>query len=66
MEALLKKPVGFPGPLSTPENVGKKNPVHIGEKKKGGNSSKTFTFWRFPKEHLVFKRAVSLGDSLGS
>lgn len=35
MEALLKKPVGFPGPLSTPENVGKKNPIHIGEKKKG-------------------------------
>lgn len=34
MEALLKKPVGFPGPLSTPENVGKKNPVHIVEKKK--------------------------------
>lgn len=64
MEALLKKPVGFPGPPGTPENVGKKNPVHIEKKKK--DSSKIFTCWRFPKEHLVFKRAASLGDSLGS
>lgn len=28
----MKKPVGFPGPPSTPENVGKKNPVHIEKK----------------------------------
>lgn len=55
MEALLKKPVGFPGPLSTPENVGKKNPVHIVEKKKKGTPPRPSPSGDFPRSTLSLR-----------